>query len=53
MKQLVFNLVTGNICFPVFILIRKTIGKEEVVALWVGFCLACLINGIICFIKER
>lgn len=56
MKQMFFNFGVSTLCFPVFMLISKTIDKVDirlsVGGLWIGFCGACLINGLICLVKE-
>lgn len=56
MKQMFFNFGVAIFCYPVFKLISTTIDKVDIRlsigALWLGFCISCLINGIICFVKE-
>lgn len=56
MKQMFFNFGVGVFCFPVLMLITETIDKVDirlsVDGIWIGFCLACLINGFICLVKE-
>lgn len=56
MKQMIFNFAVSSMCSPVLLLIRKFVSNSEaylaIGGLWVGFSLACLINGIICLCKD-
>lgn len=56
MKQMFFNFGIAILCFPVFKLIIKTIENKDISlsvgGIWIGICLACLINGFICLVKE-
>ena len=57
MKQIIFNFACSFICSPVLFIIYKILSDEEarcaIGGIWVGFCIACLINGFICFAKEE
>jgi hypothetical protein len=54
MIQAIINLCISILCAPVLSLIKHLLdnGSTEIQALWVGICLACLINGIVCLTKE-
>lgn len=56
MKQMIFNFGISIFCFPVFMLIIKTIADKDMSlslgGIWIGICFACLINGFICLVKD-
>ena len=56
MKQMFFNFGVAVLCFPLFFIIMKTSLNKDIMlsigGIWIGFCLACLINGFICLVKE-
>ena len=56
MRQMFFNFGVSICCFPVYSLITKTIVKTDIMlsigGIWIGICIACLINGFICLVKE-
>ena len=56
MKQIIFNFAISMSCFPVYLLMHKAVNNVDTSlflgAWWIGFCMACLINGIVCLFKE-
>ena len=53
MKRVFFNLFIGLMTAPVNSLLKMVGVPLEIRAIWVGFCLGCVINMIMDFIAEK
>jgi hypothetical protein len=56
MKQTFINLGISTMCFPVLTIIGKVVENPDlrnaVGAMWIGISLSCMVNGIVCLIKD-